>query len=236
MHAARDWVKLRPVSPSRLLLLAVLLSAAAHGQDKPAVPPLNLAAPEITGSLPPDTTLLAQKAAKAFGDRNWAAARAAYQEMLQVDDKNALAWANLGAVEQQAGNTQAAQECFETSVKLNPRLGQSWNALGLIHSGKGDIYLAISAFSRAIHEDPADARAHNYLAIAVKNLGWTDAAQAALLRAIELNPEYGIAHFNLALLYLDQKPPSIELARRHYEKAVTLGVEKDEIVERRLKE
>ena len=227
MHAGDDWVKLPAVSPSRLLLLAVLLSAAVHGQDKPAVPPLNLAPPEIAGSLPPDTAILAQKAAEA---------RAAYKEMLQVDAKNALAWANLGAVEQQAGNTQAAQECFEQSVKLNPRLGQSWNALGLIHSGKGDLYLAISAFSRAIHEDPADARAHNYLAIAVKNLGWTDAAQAALLRAIELNPDYGVAHFNLALLYLDQKPPSIELARRHYEKAVALGVEKDEIVERRLKE
>ena len=59
---------------------------------------------------------------------------------------------------------------------------------------------------------------------------------AALLRAIELNPDYGVAHFNLALLYLDQKPPALELARRHYEKAVALGVEKDEIVERRLKE
>jgi tetratricopeptide (TPR) repeat protein len=236
LRTANDWVKLPTVSPSRLLLFAVLLSVAARGQDKPAVPSLNLAAPEVVGNLPPDTASLAQKAAKAFGDRNWAAARAAYQEMLQVDDQNALTWANLGAVEQQAGNTQEALSCFETSVKLNPRLSQSWNALGLIHANKGDTYLAISAFSRAIHEDPTDARAHNYLAIAVKTLGWTDAAQTALLRAIELNPQYGIAHFNLALLYLDQKPPSVELARRHYEKAVALGVEKDEIVERRLKE
>ncbi len=211
-------------------------AAAAPAAPPPPVPAFNIAPVEKTGTLPPDTTILAQKAAKAFGDRDWPAARAAYQEMLLLDEKNALAWANLGAVEQQAGNTQAALECFETSVKLNPHLAQSWNAIGLIHSGKGDVYMAISAFSRAIHEEPADARAHNYLAIAVKNLGWIDAAQAALMRAIELNPEYGVAHFNLALLYLDQKPPAIELAKMHYQKALALGAAKDEIVERRLKE
>lgn len=210
--------------------------AATAPAPPSAIPAFNIAPVEKTGTLPPDTSILAQKAATAFGEQNWAAARAAYQEMLELDAKNALAWANLGAVEQQAGNSQAALECFETSVGINPRLSQSWNAIGLIHSNKGDTYMAISAFSRAIHEEPTDARAHNYLAIAVKNLGWTDAAQAALMRAIELNPEYRTAHFNLALLYLDQKPPAIELARLHYQKAVALGAEKDEIVERRLKE
>jgi Tfp pilus assembly protein PilF len=87
-----------------------------------------------------------------------------------------------------------------------------------------------------VHEDPLDARGHNYLAIATKSLGWTDAAEAELQRAIDLQPEYGLAHFNLALMYLDRKPPAIELAKRHYDKALSLGVEKDEIVERKLKE
>ena len=44
-----------------------------------------------------------------------------------------------------------------------------------------------------------------------------------------------MAHFNLATLYLEQKPPAKALAKRHYEKALALGVGKDEIVERRLK-
>ena len=47
---------------------------------------------------------------------------------------------------------------------------------------------------------------------------------------------YADAHFNLALMYLDRKPPALELARRHYEKAVSLGAEKDEVVEEKLKE
>jgi hypothetical protein len=37
-------------------------------------------------------------------------------------------------------------------------------------------------------------------------------------------------------MMLEQRPPAIELAKRHYEKALTLGVAKDEVVERRLKE
>jgi len=198
--------------------------------------PLNRAPVEKTGTLPADTMILSQKAAAAFGKKDWDTARAAYQEMLQLDAANALAWANLGAVEQQSGRVKAALECFEKSVLHNPTLAQSWNALGLIHSARGDSYLAISMFTRAIHEDPLDAHAHNYLAIAARNLGWTATAEAELQRAIELNPKYGIAHFNLALLYVDQKPPSTELAKRHYQKALALGVERDDLVERRLKE
>jgi Tfp pilus assembly protein PilF len=219
------------------LLFAIICS---HGvvltaQEKPSGKleqlPIGQANP-----LPNHTTILARKAADAFAKQDWEAARAAYQEMLTLDAENALAWANLGAVEQQAGRIKEAIEAFEKSVKYNPSVAHSWNALGLLYTTKGDTYLAISMFTRAIHEDPMDARAHNYLAIACRNLAWNSAAEAELQRAIELNPRYGIAHFNLALLYVDQKPPSIELAKRHYQKALSFGVEKDEILERRLKE
>ncbi|MBL9132729.1 MAG: tetratricopeptide repeat protein, partial [Verrucomicrobiaceae bacterium] len=122
------------------------------------------------------------------------------------------------------------------SVENNPELVQSWLALGLIRLERGDTYLAISALTRAVHEDPEDARAHNYLAIAAKNLGWGDAAEAELQKSLSLKPDYGVAHFNLALMMLERRPPAIEMAKRHYEKARALGVEKDETVERRLKE
>jgi tetratricopeptide (TPR) repeat protein len=225
---------------ARHLLAAVgacccLMPVAAFAAE-PEAPELNRAATEKTGTLPPDTSVLSKKAAAAFAKQDWPTARAVYQEMLKLDDENALVWANLGAVEQQAGRAKEAVAAFERAVRLNPQLAQSWNALGLIHSAAGDTYLAISMFARAIHEDPADARAHNYLAIAAKTLGWTDAAAAALQRAVKLDPEYGIAHFNLTLLYLDQKPPALELARRHYQRALSLGVAKDELVEGRLKE
>ena len=221
--------------PISCMILAALLPAAA-ADKKDDGPKLGVAEGSKTGMLPPDTQVLANKAAKAFAAQDWKSARLAYKDMIAVDPENSLAWANLGAVEQQAGNLNTAIECFEKSVGLNPDVVQSWLALGQLYSTRGDKYRAVSAFTRAIHEDPEDSRAHNFLAIVAKSLGWMDAAEAELQRAIELNPGYGIAHFNLALMYLERKPPALELAKRHYSKAVELGLEKDEIVERKLKE
>jgi len=224
--------------PLRLLFFGLLFLSLLPGSVTAQVPSdrVGVANPAKTGSLPPDTATLGKRAAAAFSSRDWDAARAAYMEMLQVEPVNALVWANLGAVEQQAGRSNEAVEAFEQAVRLNPGLVQSWIALGLSYSERGDAYRAVSALSRAVHEDPTDARAHNYLAVATKNLGWTQAAQVEFEKAIALRPDYGVAHFNLALTYLDQRPPATELARRHYEQALKLGMEKDEIVERKLKE
>jgi len=219
-------------SPLKIAVF-LLLSLQGHAQEAAQINPAKV---DKTGMLPPHTKVLGERAAAAFGKQDWPAARKAYLEMLELDDGNALIWANLGAVEQQAGDTKQAIECFEKSVQINPQLAQTWTALGLLLQKQGDTYRAISCFTRAIHEEPEDARAHNYLAIAAKGLGWTDAAEAELQRAIELKPDYGIAHFNMALMLLERRPPAIELARRHYEKSLALGVAKDDVVERRLKE
>jgi tetratricopeptide (TPR) repeat protein len=190
--------------------------------------------PSATG-LPPQTKGLADRAAHAFSKHDWPAARAAYKEMLALEPQNALAWANLGAVEEQAQQLDQAIACFEASTHFNSALIQSWTALGLIHAKRGDHYAAISALSRAVHENPLDAKVHNHLAIEFMAMGWRDAAVHELQRAIELDPDHGLAHFNLAAAYLDQKPPSRTLAQKHYDRARALGVEKDDVIERKLK-
>ena len=42
-------------------------------------------------------------------------------------------------------------------------------------------------------------------------------------KAILLDPDYGPAHNNLAVVYINDKPPSAALARWHYQKALDLG-------------
>jgi len=64
--------------------------------------------------------------------------------------------------------------------------------------------------------------------------GWVDGAQTELRRAVELDANYSDAHFNLAVFYLESRPPAIELARRHYFRAIELGAEKDASIEKRL--
>ena len=70
--------------------------------------PLTPAQVEKVGELPPLTKALNEKAAVAFSKGDWASARKGYKEMIEMDPKNALVWANLGAVEQQAGDAKAA--------------------------------------------------------------------------------------------------------------------------------
>jgi tetratricopeptide (TPR) repeat protein len=207
--------------------------AAAKPDDSPAK--LGLADDGKIGRLPSHSTGLSDLAAQAFARKDWDKARTHYLEMLSNEPDNPLTLANIGAVEQQAGRLKEAKNYLLRAVKINPALQQSWLALGLVCHEMGDSYLAVSALSRAIYEEPLDPKAHNYLAVVSRTLGWLDAAEAELQRAIELKPDYANAHFNLALMYLDRKPPSVELARRHYNKSVTLGAEKDDVVEERLK-
>ena len=223
---------------STALLLTVLLQLPAiivRAEEAAGSATIGVANRFKEGTLPPLTTALAERAAKAFGQGKWDDARKAYGEMLKEDPNNALTLANLGAVEQGAGRLKEAQEYLQRAVAANPALLQSWIALGMVSYEKGDTYLALSALSRAVHEDPTDAKAHNYLAVIVKKLGWLDAAEAELQRAIALNPDYANAHFNLALMHLERIPPALELAKRHYDKALSLGAERDEVVEEKLK-
>ncbi|RBP42450.1 tetratricopeptide repeat protein [Roseimicrobium gellanilyticum] len=210
--------------------------SADAGQKPQDAATLGLPNQMKTGTLPPNNTSISELAAQAFGRKDWETARKYYEQMLRDDPLNALTHANLGAVEQQAGRLKEAQALFSRAVAINPDLQQTWVALGLVSYEKGDLYYALHAIGRAIHEDPTDARAHNYLAAVSKKLGWLDAAEAELLRAIELDPNYGNAHFNLCIMYLERKPPALELAKRHYEKAVALGAARDELVEEKLKD
>ena len=70
----------------------MLLTAICHAQDAASYNPAKM---EKTGMLPPFTKVLGERAAAAFGKQDWPAARKAYLEMLELDDGNALIWANL---------------------------------------------------------------------------------------------------------------------------------------------
>ena len=221
-----------------LLVGGLRHSAFAQNKPKPETPAAQLgyADDRKAGHLPDLTAGLSTMAAQAFGKKEWDKARNAYLEMLKAEPDNPLTLSNLGAVEQQSGHLKESKNYLLRAVQINPALQQTWLALGLVCHEMGDAYLAVSALSRAVHEDPSDSKAHNYLAVVARSLGWLDAAEAELQRAIELNPKYSNAHFNLALMYLDRNPPSVALAKQHYDKAIALGAEKDDAVEEKLKQ
>jgi len=173
--------------------------------------------------LPPELTEPARQGALAVAAEDWETARRHYLEMVRLAPGNALGYANLGVAEYQLGNLLAAAGNLTRSLEINPSIAQNWQTLGLIHYERGDLELAISSLTRALHEDASDARSRVYLAAVASDYGWRDAALLELQRAVESDPSLVDAHFNLALAYLDESPPRIELARRHYFAARDLG-------------
>ena len=218
-----------------LVSVTLLLLCALRSEDAPTTP----AAP---GDLPPLTrpleqsTVFARQATEAMRANNWQKAAEAWEDLLKIQPESAAALANLGSVEIKLNKPAEARAHLEKAVALRPNLPATWMTLGLLHMEQKNPMLGISCLTRAIHEDPSDPRLHNALAIAMKQVGWISAAEQELQKAIDLNSEYTEAHFNLALLYLEQKPPALESARRHYFFARDLGSPPDELVDKQFKD
>ena len=69
---------------------------------------------------------------------------------------------------------------------------------------------------------------------AYTGIGDLKEAQDQLQQALTINPNLAEAHFNLVGLFLAQSPPDNDLALAHYEKAITLGGERDAGIEIRV--
>lgn len=190
---------------------------------EPSTDPMTVGLVDGKTQLPPELAELAQEGVKAVTEERWDDARRHYLELVSAAPDNALAYANLGVAEYQLGNHLAAAGNLEKSLDLNPGIAENWLTLGLIHYERRSLELSLSALTRAIHEDPSSAKARLYLAAVARDYGWREAAVTELERALDIDPNLPEAHFNLALTYLDEKPPRLELARRHYHAAIENG-------------
>jgi tetratricopeptide (TPR) repeat protein len=168
----------------------------------------------------------------AFENKDWKTARTAYAEVLTIDPNNVLGLVNAGLVEFRSGHPGEARNHLRRAVALKPDTSAAWLALGTIAMDEERSDEALAALSQAIFLDPENAIARNFLGVVIGRRGWIDGAQCELRRAVELDPDYADAHYNLAAFYLQDRPPAIELARRHYQKARTLGVEIDPEMEK----
>jgi Flp pilus assembly protein TadD len=208
---------------SRLLITAAILTAAAPAQE-----PAKKDAPAVSPAMKEALT-----AAKA---RNWKRAAEAWEKVTAQEPANAAAWANRGTAQLQNRDIKGAVASLEKAVALKGSLSEAWVALGTAYMEEKAPMRAVSCLTRAVHENPQDARTRNALAIMLKRVGWGGAAEAELQKALDLDPGYTEAHFNLAVLYLERRPPMLEMARRHYNAARELGAERDLMMEDQLAE
>jgi tetratricopeptide (TPR) repeat protein len=190
---------------------------------KPAPVRIGTAPTSEIGALPPLTSAIGKRAAKAFLQGKWHEARDAYLEILRSDPDNAPTLTNLGATFLELEQYTQARKHLEKALQVNPGLHQARIILGVTYLRSGDSYRAIAALSRVVAEQPKNARAHNYLAVATLQRGWTTAAERQLQEAVSADPGFAEAHYNLAIRYMEKTPPAVELAHRHYQRAIDLG-------------
>ena len=185
------------------------------------------AAESLNTEISSELMALVNEAREQFVDGNFTKAEELYQKFLQSQPENVIALANLGVAQFRQGKLTAAQLALEKAVKVDPNDAFSLTTLGAVMIEQNRIQDAVGYLERANTSSPDDPITLNYLGVASSQLGEFGRAEQSLRRAITVKPEYAEAHFNLAVIYATAKPPSIALAKRHYEKALELGSSPD---------
>jgi tetratricopeptide (TPR) repeat protein len=184
--------------------------------------------------LPPGTFTLVAEAQKDFAARRFERAEEKYLQVLKQDENNVYTLANLAAIQIEMGRFDQAEKNIRLALTTAPEDSYALSLLGFLKFRQNQFDDALDALGRAAKLDPQNAEIQNYLGLTLSQKGMRTAAETALRKAITLDPNYGSAHYNLAVIYLTQKPPQVELARMHYRKAVSGGMSPSVDIERML--
>ncbi len=205
---------------------------ALFSQPPPRVNPEPIKKP--LQQLPPGTADLVASASRHFASREYDQAEADYLKVLDRDQNNGLVLANLATIELQEDKLADAEKHLKAALAQSPDDAYNLSTLGYLKFRQEKYDDAFDALSRAVLIDPANPEIQNYLGVTLSHKGLRQQAEAALRKAIQLNPTYAPAHNNLAVIYLNQNPPSPLLARWHYQKALDAGQPRNADLEKML--
>lgn len=190
----------------------------------------------LTGTEEAWVTSELRESAAAMGRGEIVPARTGFKRVLERQPENLVALVNLGWLAQREKAWDEAEAYLRRAQRLAPENAAVWLALGIAVLEQGALEHALGAFAQVVAFEPKNARGHRLLAMTLARKGWYSAAEEELRRALEIEPDDAGAHFNLAVLYLHRHPGAVELARRHYYRAIDMGVAPDPAVEEVLSE
>lgn len=173
--------------------------------------------------LPPEAAGLLSQARQQVIAHEMDKAEQTYMKILKLDEKNVATLADLASIQIELNHMAEAEKNVINAIALDPDNEYSVFVLGRLRFEQNKFDDALEAFSRAAQLDPQDAENQNYLGITLSEKGLRGPAETALRKAIQINPRNADAHANLAVIYITQQPPLIELAKWHYEKALAAG-------------
>ena len=181
-----------------------------------------------------ETQRVFKKSLVAMVDGNLNSAREDFLKVLESVPDNVPTMINLGLVEYRAKNLETAERVLQNAVHLSPESSLAWLILGVVQYDRARYDNALASLAQAAVLDPKNAMVHQFLGVTLGQKQWYSGAEDEMRKAVQLDPDYAEAHFNLAVFYLQRNPPAVELARRHYQRALDLGAAPDPEVERSL--
>ena len=148
---------------------------------------------------------LMDEAHQFYTQKRLAEAEQVYAQVLQLNNKNALAWQGKGLAQGLRGRHAAALESFDHALQLDSRLVVSLNgkgtALNALHRNRE----AQVAFDKALQLDSTNADSWNGKGAVLNALGQPDQSVNAFNMAIRHNPQMAQAFANKGLVLRRQK-------------------------------
>ena len=184
--------------------------------------------------LPTGSAELVAEAQTYFTAKQYDKAAEDYQKILQQDENNSLVLGNLAAIEMEQGKLDDAEKHINAAIVQSPDDAYNLSTLGYLKFRQEKYDEALDALSRAAKLDPQNPEIENYLGVTLSHKGLRVQAETALRKAIQLDPNYAAAHNNLAVIYLGEQPPLVQLARWHYQKALDAGQPRNPELEKAL--
>jgi tetratricopeptide (TPR) repeat protein len=220
-----------PYTPEELALLK-------NNSSSPGpLPAANAPVKHIVHSLkdlPPGAGALMTEAARAEMDRDYPKAIEKYQQILRQDENNVYVLSYLAKAQYLMNQLDDCEKTVKHALALDPEDAPSLYLLGILRYRQEKLDEALDALSRSAQYNPTNAGTQNYLGCVLADKGQRSAAETAFRKALAADPNYPDAHFNLAFVYAQGKPPSLEMARWHYKRALELGHKKSEELDKLL--
>lgn len=115
-------------------------------------------------------------------------AEASYNEALEIDPDNEIAYYNLGVLEEGKGPASRSEEYYRRSLQANPDFVPALYNLAVQQDAAGDPHEARDLYRKIIRLEPAHPEAHLNLGfILIRKFDQVDEGRRELLRAIVLD-------------------------------------------------
>ena len=190
--------------------------------------------PRPMRELPEQATKLVIEAQSDIESGKYGQAEAKLREALKFDSAHLSTLFRLASVQIEQNKLDEAEKTINQALSIDPEDAGALFLLGILNDRKGNVDAAIEAFSRSAKSNPANADTQIYLGIALSKKGLREQAETAFRKALQINPGNPLAHMNLSVIYASQNPPYIELAKWHYQKALSNGASRNPELEKKL--